>query len=242
MDIIADIDLPGVKEILWHQMHADLKSLVPWFSDHELLLCPTCFRLMKFDELSVEHIIPKQALDDDPKAVREAIIRNQRSGITLLCRKPLVVKEKLIKGNGCNGWKGHFFDGSARKLLRADPHKIVFTSRHQVSMFAIGYLALFRKYGYRVALSPSGLLMRRQFFCPDYFLKEVPLNCQMILSGPSLTEFNEQNKTYWDEPFKNNLPREICSSWNKKHVVPPPVIGRPDYTYCAAITIRSPAL
>jgi hypothetical protein len=181
METATDIDLPGVKETLWHQMHADLRSLVPWFTDHEFLLCPTCFRQMKFDELSLEHIIPKQAVADDPQAAREAVIRNQRSGLTLLCRKPMILKGKLVKGTGCNSWKGQFFDGAAHELLHSHPHKIELTLRHQVSLFAIEYLALFRKFGYRVSLSPSGLLMRRQFFCPDYFLKEVPHNCRMLL-------------------------------------------------------------
>ena len=91
MKFISDIDLPSVKQTLWHQVHEDLRSFVPGFS-HEFLLCPACFRPMRFDELSIEHIIPQQAVDHDPKDVREAITRNQRSGLTLLCRKPLVIK------------------------------------------------------------------------------------------------------------------------------------------------------
>ena len=204
---MTDIDLPGVKEMLWYKMHADLKSLVPWFADYELLLCPTCFRPVKFDEFSLEHIIPKQALADDPKDVREAVTRNQRSGLTLLCRRPLILKGKPINGNGCNSWKGHFFDAAARELLNSPPSNIDFTLRHQVSMFAIGYLALFRKYGYRVPLSSSGLLMRKQFFSPNVFLKEIPGRCQMILSAPPLAGFNNQKKAYWDEPFKINIER-----------------------------------
>jgi hypothetical protein len=199
----ADIDWPGAKETLWHKLHADLRSLVPWFTDHhDLLLCPACLRQMKFEELSVDHIIPKQALADDPKAVREAITRNQRSGLTLLCEKPLILKGKQIKGKGCNGWKGRLFDPAVRQIVHGHPSRTRLTSRHQLSMFAVGYLALFHEYGYRVALSPSGRLLRRQFFHPDAFLDEVPHQYQMMLLTESVTELNDQNKSYWDEPFK----------------------------------------
>ena len=80
------IDLPALKEILWHRMRNDLKLLVPWFADNDLLLCPTCCRPLRFDEFSLEHIIPKQALAYDPSDVRVAIPQNERSGMTLLCQ------------------------------------------------------------------------------------------------------------------------------------------------------------
>lgn len=208
MSFASDIDLPGVKQTLWHQAHADLRSFVPEFS-HEFLLCPACFRSMKVDELSIEHIIPQQAVDCDPKDVREAITRNQRSGLTLLCKKPLVIKGRVIKGHGCNGWKGRFFDGPVRELIHSDG-SIKPTSRHQIAMFSIGYLALFKTYGYRIAFSSSGLLMRNQFFAPNRFLKNIPLRHQIILFGQPLTELNDENKSYWDEPFKFTIDNEIA--------------------------------
>jgi hypothetical protein len=170
---MPDIDLPGAKEKLWHQMQADLRSLVPSFTDSEFLLCPACFRPMKFEDFELEHIIPKQALADDSKAVREAIIENQRSGLTLLCKKLLRLKEKPLNSNGCNGWKGQHFDRFVRELLHIDFHKIKPTARRHVSMFAVGYLALFHKYGYRVSLSRSGQLMRTQFFHPNVVLPDL---------------------------------------------------------------------
>jgi hypothetical protein len=201
---MPEIDFPGVKETLWHQMQDDLRSLVPWFIDHghDLLLCPGCLRRMTIDDFSLEHFIPKQALAHDPKAVRDSIIRNQRSGLTLPCKKPLFLREKKLNGNGCNGWKGLHFDTFVGEVLHGHPSRTILTSRHQIAMFAIGYLALFREYGYRVSLSPSGLLMRRQFFQPNSFLNEIPLNCQMMLFAEPVTELSNQNKSYWDEPFK----------------------------------------
>ena len=167
------------------------------------------FPSMRFDELSIEHIIPRQAVDRDPKDVREAITRNQRSNYALLCNKPLIIKGKAIKGHGCNSWKGQFFDGPVRELIHSDG-TIKPTSRHQIAMFSIGYLALFKTYEYRISLSASGVLMRNQFFAPNVFLKGVPIRHQIILFGQPLTELNDENKPYWDEPFKFTIDQGIA--------------------------------
>jgi len=199
------IDLPALKEILWHRMRNDLKSLVPWFADNDLLLCPTCCRPLRFDEFSLEHIIPKQALASDPSDVRVAIPQNERSGMTLLCRRHLIIKGKQIPGHGCNSWKGKFYDASLRDLLQADFQTKQINSRHQMALFSAGYLGLFRHFGYQIALLPSGLLMRNQFFHPNSFLRDVPLTCRMMLTGEGLSNFDEATRTYWTEPFKINV-------------------------------------
>lgn len=196
------IDLPALNEKLWHRMRSDLKSLVPWFADNELLLCPACCRPLPFDEFSLEHIIPKQALGSDPLDVREAIPRNERSGMTLLCRRPLVIKGKKTPGHGCNSWKGKFYDAFLRDLLRPNLQTGRLNSRHQIALFSAGYLALFRQFGYQIALLPSGLLMRNQFFHPNSFLRDVPVTCQMVLAGEGLANYDEANRAYWSEPFK----------------------------------------
>lgn len=195
------IDLPAQKELLWHRLREDLKSLVPWFTDTEMLLCPTCCRPISYDEFSVEHIVPKQALACDPADVRQAVSQNERSGLTLLCRKPLIFKGKKIPGHGCNSWKGKHFDPSLKDLLRSNFQTATVNTRHQVALYSAGYLALFRQFGYQIALSPAGLLSRRQFFFPNTFLPDVPLNCQMMLTGERRTEFKEDEKSYWSEPF-----------------------------------------
>jgi hypothetical protein len=94
------IDLPAQKEILWHKLRCDLITLVPYFRDKDVLLCPACCRPVRFDDLSVEHILPKQAVALDPMAARQAISQNERSGLTLLCRKPLTIKGKRIVPQG----------------------------------------------------------------------------------------------------------------------------------------------
>ncbi|MDH6650189.1 UNVERIFIED_ORG: hypothetical protein M2312_004860 [Rhizobium esperanzae] len=199
------IDLPAQKEILWHRMRSDLISLVPWFADNDLLLCPTCCRPIGFGDSSVEHIVPKQALSCDPPEVREAIPQNERSGLTLLCAKPLIIKGRRVPGNGCNSWKGKYYDPYLRELLNADFQTKRVNSRHQVALYCAGYLALVRQFGYQVALSQAGLLSRNQFFHPNTFLSEVPLTCQMMLTGGRRSDFSEDDRSYWSNPFSISI-------------------------------------
>src|SRR5262249_29852829 len=168
------IDLAGAKHILWHKMRGDLSSLVPYFSQNELLLCPGCLRALRFEDFTLEHIIPQQALADDPAAARAVIPANQRSGVTLLCQKQLIIKGKKVYNQGCNGWKGAYYDKALREIFRPGFTISQFTVRHIIAFFCAGYFGLFRKYGYQIALSQAGRLMRNQFFSPDRFFKELP--------------------------------------------------------------------
>ena len=179
-DQFNEYDRPTpLKEILWHRMRNDLKSLVPWFADNDLLLCPTCCRPLRFDEFSLEHIIPRQALASDPSDVRVAMRQNERSEMTLLCSRPLIIKGKQVPGHGCNSWKGNFYDTFLRELLRADFQTKQINSRHEMALFSARYLGLFRHFGYQIALLSSGLLMRNKFFHPNSFLRDVPLICEI---------------------------------------------------------------
>jgi hypothetical protein len=40
---MAEINLPNVKELLWQQMDADLRSFIPHFPNNEIM-CPACLR------------------------------------------------------------------------------------------------------------------------------------------------------------------------------------------------------
>lgn len=196
------IDLPALKEITWHKMRGDLKSLVPYFADNDLLLCPACCRPLSYDEFSVEHIVPRQALALDPPEARANVTQNERAGITLLCRRPLVYKGRRYPGQGCNSWKGKHYDPFLKELIQSNLGSKPLSSRHQVALSSAGYLGLFRKFGYQIALSPAGVLMRNQFFNPNAFLRAFPLNCQIMLGGERLTEFKVEDRSYWSEPFK----------------------------------------
>ncbi|MGU3541014.1 hypothetical protein [Methylobacterium sp. A54F] len=205
---MGEIDLPGLKDLLWHKMRDDLKSLAPWFASNDLLMCPTCGRALRYDEFSVEHIIPQQAVADDPAAARTAIPKNERSGLTLLCRRTLVFENKAIPGHGCNSWKGKYYDKFIKEALKPEALTGKFHSRHHMALMAAAYLGLFRKYGYQVALIPSGLLMRMQFFRPNSFVDEMPASYQMILAGGTPQEYDEEGRTYWSEPFKIEIEQD----------------------------------
>jgi hypothetical protein len=196
------IDLPAEKEKLWHSAKADLQSLVPWFRNSDLLLCPACCRPVTYDEMSIEHVLPKQALKKDPVDARTAITQNERSGLTLLCRRQLLYKGKIVSAAGCNSWKGKHFDGFLRDLLTTDLGAAKLTTGHQVAAFSAGYLALFRKFGYQISLSSAGILMRQQFFHPHDFIRAMPLRYQLILGGRGPDQFTDDDKAYWSEPFR----------------------------------------
>jgi hypothetical protein len=200
---IVDIDTPGFKEILWHRMRGDLSSYLPQILDTDRLICPMCGRFLPFDEFTLEHIIPQQTLADDPADVRATIPKNERAVLTLLCKRRLLLKGKRIYDNGCNSWKGRFYDRYLRETFSA---KAIlngqFNVRHQITLFITGYLGVFAKYGYQVALSRSGITMREQFFNPNKFIQAVPLKCQIVLTGQPLEVYRQEDEVYWKPPFK----------------------------------------
>lgn len=224
---MADIDLPALKDILWHKMHGDLKSLVPWFTSHEQILCPVCFRPLRYDDFSLEHIIPKQVVADDPDEVRAAISRNERSGMTLLCRKPLLINQKIIYNNGCNSWKGKHFDPLLKDIFKPEIWTRQFTSQHHVALFCAGYLGLVRKFGYQIALMPSGLLMRNQFFHPHTFVKEFPIGNRMVLTGDATVEYSEDTSEFWSDPFRFSVGEGVALTMVRNIALPIPISRDP---------------
>jgi hypothetical protein len=207
---LSDIDRPNLKQTLWEKMRADLSRYYAKL-DGDRLFCPTCFRLLPLEDFSIEHIIPQQSLADDPREAREALPKNTRTYTTLLCTKRLVIRGKTAYDNGCNSWKGKHFDGFLREIFNARAiRKHNFSSRHQISLFASGYLGLFSEYGYQIALMPSGGLCRRQFFSPDKFLPSVPLKCHMVMAGDPDLRFDESTAKYWSPPFKFTFEESTC--------------------------------
>lgn len=206
-----DLDIPGLKEILWHSMRDDLKQYIPEVANTDLLMCPTCCRFLTSEHFNIEHVIPQQALADDPAEVRIAIPRNERSATTLLCKRELLIKGKKVYDNGCNSWKGRFYDKFLREIFNTRVIKRNnFTSRHHVALFNAGYLGLFAKYGYQITLVRSGLVMRKQFFNPNRFNQDVPIKCQMALMGEPRLIYDEQNARYWAPPFKFVIEPNFC--------------------------------
>lgn len=115
----GDIDEPSIKATLWHKLRADLSKYFPDTNNNKLLMCCCCCRFLPFEEFNVEHIVPRQALADDPVEVRinPESPTNARSELTLLCTKHLTVKGRTVYNNGCNSWKGQFFDNCIKYAL-----------------------------------------------------------------------------------------------------------------------------
>ena len=187
-----DVLIPGLKDRLWHHMRADLARYLPQGMPADLLMCPTCARWLPYEKFSIEHIIPKQALADDPPEIRAKLHVNQRSPLILLCSTPLKIRvagENLPReayGGGCNSWKGSVYDSFTRRMF----NRRVFTdtrrgisTRNTIGCMSIAFLAMVARYGYQIALTPSGSLLRRQFFSPNRHLKDMPTRCQMVLMG-----------------------------------------------------------
>ncbi len=73
------------------------------------------------------------------------------------------IKGKRIYGNGCNGWKEHFYDRPIADMISTNAFEHTkATDTHIIAALVLGYLAMVAEYGYVVALMRSGLLMDRR--------------------------------------------------------------------------------
>ena len=200
----AEIDLPALKDRLWHKMQTDLAQYVPDVVDRKLLMCCACGRFLPIECFDVDHIIPQQTIKQDPLSVREnpetpAITR---SGSILLCTKPLHFKGSKINGRGCNSWKGRYFDGPMTEIFTGRAAKNPRTPKrtaHIIGGLAIGYLGMVEQFGYLPALMHSGLILREQFFNPGRFHKALGSRCQIILMGDP--KFSHDDPV-WKSPFQ----------------------------------------
>jgi hypothetical protein len=208
----SDVDLPSKKETLWHSLRADLLHYAPDLHDRNLLMCCCCGRFLPFEDFSLEHIVPKQALAEDTDEVKKNLSVSQRSAMTLLCNKTLVLKgRKALYDSGCNSWKGRFYD----KRIRSAVNGHIFTPRaitepHIIALSCMAYLALVREYGYQIALTETGILMREQFFSPFRYVKRMPLMCRAVLGSDKPPSFEEADIDFWRTPFKFDLDESSC--------------------------------
>lgn len=198
---MGDIQLPELKFKIWTVMREDLAQYVPAFKNTDTLLCPICCRSLKFEKFSLEHILPQQVVKLDPVSVRKILTKNERSGLTLLCSETLVVDGKSY-ANGCNGWKGRNFDTRVNELLNSVDFPRLFSDTHIIAFLIVGFLGLFKQYGYRVALTESGLAVRNQFFNPRRFTKHLPLTSRMALRGEPRKAYIPDMHAYWSDPVK----------------------------------------
>jgi hypothetical protein len=178
-------------------------------------MCCTCGRFLSYQDFTLEHIIPQQALADDPVEIKSdpKSSTDARSGVILLCNKRLILKNgRMIYKNGCNSWKGRFYDSCLREILNGNILKHPYrkpSDRHMIAILCSGYLAMVLEFGYQVVLMASGLLMRQQFFLPFKFHRNLPLRSQMILAAPP-PEYDETNSRIWSHPFSFTIDRGAC--------------------------------
>jgi hypothetical protein len=116
---MSEVMTASIRDQLWHRMRQDLMKFVPAISGNQLLMCCACGRFLPQECFDLDHLIPQQALKQDPKAVRAnpATPANTRAGNLLLCKKPLKIKGSVVHGNGCNSWKGKFYDKAISQLI-----------------------------------------------------------------------------------------------------------------------------
>lgn len=207
-----EVLLPALKDRLWEKMRADLQQFVPEIAEQDVLMCCTCGRFLPREDFNIEHLIPRQTLKLDPETVRKdpETPANVRSGTFLLCKKRLLYNGKQLLNNGCNSWKGKYYDGPltialTRNLSKSPNNRI--TNSYIIGGLALGYLAMVAEYGYIVTLMRSGLLMREQFFNPNRFCPGLALNCQMMISGEP---FTDPTAGAWKKPFSFWIEGESC--------------------------------
>ena len=164
-------------------MREDLASYIPEIAQTQALMCCSCGRFLPQDDFGLEHLIPRQTLKRDPDVVRlnPATSANVRSRTLLLCKKPLTLKGHKVYDNGCNSWKGRFYDKAISELVFGPPRSC--TDANIIAALAVSYLAMVVEYGYIIVLMRSGLLMREQFFKQHGFHRDLPKRSQILLGG-----------------------------------------------------------
>jgi hypothetical protein len=189
-----------IRDRLWHKMRHDLAKYIPEIAGNRLLMCCACGRFLPQECFDLEHLIPQQALKRDPDVVRANPVTpaNVRAGNLLLCKKPLMHRGTTVYRNGCNSWKGRFYDKPINELVFGEALERC-TQVHHIAALSLAYLAMVAEFGYVIALMQSGLLMRKQFFSPFKFLSALPLRSQMILGG-SLPK-TLPDARMWANPF-----------------------------------------
>lgn len=234
----GDVYSASIKETLWHKMRSDLAKFVPDVALNQLLMCCACGRFLTQEFFDLEHLIPQQSLKRDPVAVQQNpdTPKNIRAGNLLLCKKPLRVKGVKVFNNGCNSWKGKHYDKAIAEFVSAKTllPSAKITSAHIIGALCLGYLAMVAEFGYAVALMPSGLLMRRQFFSPHKYLADLPLRHHMVLGG---THPTQPENPIWTKPFSFTFADGCCHVGARNFAVNVPVTRDPRLPFAVHLPI-----
>jgi hypothetical protein len=223
---MSDVMTASISDKLWHKMRHDLAHYVPEIAGNRLLMCCACGRFLPQECFDLEHLIPQQALKQDPDVVRANLVTpaNVRAANLLLCRKSLIYKGSKIYGNGCNSWKGRFYDKPIRQLVSGKQSPESYTQVHVIAALALGYLAMVAEFGYIIALMRSGLLMREQFFSPYKLHRSLPVTSKMVSGGGIPTS---PDARIWANPFSFRFHNMACIVAARNFAVEVPVSRDP---------------
>jgi hypothetical protein len=189
----------GLREQTYEALRRNLIAVRPDLTERDVILCPICLReFSRHDAMQwgVEHIIPQAAARRDNKPTEPETTRNQRCGITFLCRAPRICASTGERANnGCNGLKGNFYDQHMFQFLDDSiHHPEEFEHRHGVAILVMGYLAAFQYFGYEYILRRDLDLVREQFDYPNerrtawldfaqYSMASLPIHTNITESG-----------------------------------------------------------
>jgi hypothetical protein len=232
---MAEIDMPSLKERLWQKMQGDLAQFIPEITERNRLMCCACGRFLSPEDFDVDHMIPRQTIKCDPEDVRNnpETPANVRAGNILLCTKPLHYRNSRIHNNGCNSWKGKYYDGPMTEIFtgKASKHPNKHTrNAHIIGGLMLAYLAMVAEFGYIVALMRSGLLLREQFFNPTRFHKALRTRFQVIFTGQPVFAGQPPvavDHPVWARPFTFKFEDQACRSTVRNFVVSLPVSQNP---------------
>jgi hypothetical protein len=164
--------MPDLREQAYEVLRTNLVAVRPELSVRDVILCPICLREFTRDDAmrwGVEHIIPQAVARRDAEPTVPETTRNQRCGITFLCRSPRTCASTgEVANEGCNGLKGNFYDQHMFPFLDDGRHESEeLDHRHGVAILVMGYLAAFQYFGYEYILRDELAPIREQFDYPN---------------------------------------------------------------------------
>ena len=162
----------SLREEAYDVLRENLVAVRPEFAAREVVLCPICQREISRDAVirgGIEHILPQNVVKGDSADLILLGTKNQRCGITILCRDQRVCKsDGKISKDGCNGIKGRLYDRLFRGLFDTNTHtKSELRHSHGVAILIMAYLGAFQTFGYEYILRPELDPIREQFDFPN---------------------------------------------------------------------------
>jgi hypothetical protein len=162
----------SINQQAYELLHENLAAVRPEFADRDVILCPICLREIPRTAVvtcGVEHIIPQNVVKSDPSDFAALGTKNQRCGITVLCRAERVCQsDRRVCKDGCNGMKGRLYDRLFQGLFETGTHvHSDFTHSHGVAILIMAYLGAFQRFGYEYILRLELDPIRTQFDFPN---------------------------------------------------------------------------